>query len=422
VRAEREALAARYRQVRARTEALIEPLTPEDCGLQSMPDASPAKWHLAHTTWFFETFVLAVHQPGFEAFHPTFGYLFNSYYEAAGPRHARPRRGLLSRPTLDEVRAYRRAVDARTLDLLGSAAGTAGAEVEARVQLGLHHEEQHQELLLMDIKHAFSQSPLYPAYHPAPPQRRAGRGDVPPAGWVELEGGLVELGHDGRGFAFDNEGPRHPVYLAPYRLADRLVTNGEWLAFIADGGYRTPALWLSDGWAWVQAVGIEAPLYWVEQGGLHQEFTLAGLRPLQLDVPVVHVSLYEADAYARWAGARLPTEAEWEHAAQDAPRTGNTLDSGRLHPAPAPAPDGRLRQVYGDAWTLTASAYGPYPGFRPSRGALGEYNGKFMCNQGVLRGGSCATPQAHLRVSYRNFFYPHQRWAFQGLRLAEGPG
>ncbi|MCA9549380.1 MAG: ergothioneine biosynthesis protein EgtB [Myxococcales bacterium] len=422
VSAEAAELAARFRRVRAQTEALIEPLTPEDCQLQSMPDVSPPKWHLAHTTWFFETFVLAPFQPAFAPFHPRFGYLFNSYYEAAGPRHARPRRGLLSRPTLGEVLEYRRAIDARTLDLLGSVEGAHRAEVERRVQLGLHHEQQHQELLLMDIKHAFFQNPLFPAYRPRAPEPAAAPS---PQGWVEVEGGLVEIGHAGEGFSFDNETPRHRVFLEPFELADRLVTNAEWQAFIADGGYQDPKYWLSDGWHWVNTEGVRAPLYWVEQDGLQssaagfEEFTLGGLLPLEPDAPVVHVSLYEADAFARWAGARLPTEAEWEHAARGAPVEGNTLDTGRLHPAPATGEG--LRQIYGDAWTLTQSAYAAYPGFEPAAGALGEYNGKFMCNQVVLRGGACVTPGDHLRVSYRNFFYPHQRWPFQGLRLARTP-
>lgn len=418
---DRAGLTQLYEQVRARTEALVEPLSAEDQVIQSMPDVSPSKWHLAHTTWFFETFLLEPFWPSYTSFDPHFGFLFNSYYEAVGPRHARPRRGLLSRPSLERVREYRRAVDGRMRELLGSVDEGALEEVARRVELGLNHEEQHQELLLMDIKHVLAQNPTRPVYRPRPTTSGAARVEGAP-GWLGFDGGLVEVGFEGDGFCFDNETPRHRVFLEPFALADRVVTNREWLTFVEDGGYRDHACWLSDGWAWVQAEGVEAPLYWLREDGEFLEHTLAGTTPLELDAPVVHVSYYEADAYARWAGARLPTEAEWEHAATRAasPRAeGQFLESGRLHPAPVSGEDGGLRGALGDVWEWTSSAYAPYPGFRPLPGALGEYNGKFMCNQQVLRGGSCVTPRAHARLSYRNFFYPHQRWAFKGLRLAQ---
>ncbi|HEY8617635.1 ergothioneine biosynthesis protein EgtB [Phenylobacterium sp.] len=406
--------AARYRVVRHATEALTRSLTAEDQLAQSMPDASPTKWHLAHTSWFFETFLLGPHLPGYRPFDPRFGFLFNSYYEALGPRQPRPQRGLLTRPSLADVIAYRAHVDAGMEHLL--AGERAGArEVEALLALGLAHEEQHQELILMDILHLFACSPLKPAY--APPRRTAD-GPAAPLGFVDLPGGLVEIGHDGEGFAFDNEGPRHKVWLEPFRLADRLVTNGEWLAFMGDGGYRRSELWLSEGWARAQAEGWEAPLYWEPAGEAWHVMTLHGLRPLDPALPVSHVSLYEAEAYATWAGARLPTEAEWEHAAGRATADGAFLGDGRLAPAPA-QPGPGLKQMFGDLWEWTRSAYAPYPGFRPAPGAVGEYNGKFMASQFVLRGGACVTPAGHVRPSYRNFFYPHQRWMFSGVRLAK---
>jgi ergothioneine biosynthesis protein EgtB len=411
-----------YRAVRGLTERLCAPLGPEDYVVQSMPDASPAKWHLAHTTWFFGTFILAAFDPGHEPFHPHYGYLFNSYYNALGDRLPRPRRGLLTRPTVEEVYRYRAHVDARMERLLEDADEARLRGLGPLVELGLNHEQQHQELLLTDLKHAFACNPLRPAYRdrPAPPASTRGAG-VPPA-WVDYPEGLREMGHDGNGFAFDNEGPRHRVFLEGFRLAARLVTNREYRAFVEDGGYRRPDLWLSDGWAARQAQSWEAPLYWERDGDDWRQFTLEGLQPLCDDEPVCHVSYYEADAFARWAGSRLPTEAEWEVVARDMPVDGNLLDDERFQPAPASAvAAGRPVQLYGDVWEWTASPYVAYPGYRPAAGALGEYNGKFMCNQLVLRGGSCVTPRSHLRPTYRNFFPPDARWQFSGFRLAKDP-
>jgi ergothioneine biosynthesis protein EgtB len=419
----------RYRQIRARTVALAAPLTPEDAVVQSMPDVSPTKWHLAHTTWFFETFLLRPHARDYLELHPHYGYLFNSYYEAVGPRHERRARGLLTRPTLEEVRRYREHVDRHVVELLESLhPEQADLPILAPVlELGLQHEQQHQELILTDIKHVFAANPMRPAYH-APevrPLRKLGR-----MGWIPHPGGLLPIGHDGEGFSFDNEGPRHQVWLEPFELASRPVTNGEYLAFMDDGGYARPELWLSDGWALVQAQGWTAPLYWERQDGPGRrspertsghwwQMTLSGMRELAYDEPVCHLSFYEADAYARWAGCRLPREEEWEAAAAPLAVEGNFLESDRLHPAP---PRGRtgigLHQMFGDVWEWTASPYVGYPGFQPAVGALGEYNGKFMSNQMVLRGGSCATPATHVRATYRNFFPPSARWQFTGLRLA----
>jgi len=402
----------RYRAVRKASEALTRSLTAEDQLAQSMPDASPTKWHLAHTTWFFETFLLVPRLAGYKPFDPRFGYLFNSYYEALGARQPRPARGLLTRPSLADVIAYRAHVDAGMVRLLAQGAG----DVADLLALGLAHEEQHQELILMDILHLFAQSPLHPTY--APP-RWAPIGQQPSAmGYVDIDGGLVEIGHDGDGFAFDNETPRHRVFLEPYRLADRLVTNGEWQAFMADGGYRRAEFWLSEGWATVQAEGWRAPFYWQEIDGAWMSMTLHGLRPVDPAAPVVHVSYFEADAYASWAGARLPSEAEWEHAAAGRPVSGHFFGGGRINPTVAADGQG-LRQLFGDVWEWTRSAYSPYPGFRPAAGAVGEYNGKFMAGQFVLRGGACVTPPGHVRATYRNFFYPHQRWMFSGVRLAK---
>jgi ergothioneine biosynthesis protein EgtB len=412
-------MASRYADVRAQTEALAAPLTPEDQVIQSMEDASPVKWHRAHTTWFFETFVLLPNLPGYEPVDPAYAYLYNSYYEAAGPRHPRPRRGMVTRPPVEAIADYRRAVDRSMGRLMELADDDMWAEVAPLIELGLHHEQQHQELLLTDLLHAFSWNPVKPAYQPfrpAPAAASAARG------WVEMPAGLYEIGHAGDGFAFDHEGPRHKVWLEAFRLANRPVTNADWLAFMADGGYERPELWLSDGWATVQLEHWSAPLYWAERDDGWHAFTLAGMQPIDPDAPVAHVSYFEADAFARWAGARLPTEAEWEVAAGDPPARANTLGSGLLRPAPAGAAaphDGRPAQAYGDVWEWTASAYSAYPGFRPAAGAVGEYNGKFMCGQFVLRGGSCVTPEGHVRREYRNFFYPHQRWQVTGLRLAE---
>jgi ergothioneine biosynthesis protein EgtB len=405
-------LLSAYRRVRALSESLAAPLTPEDCVVQSMSDASPVKWHLAHTTWFFETFVLASFVPGFRPYNPALGYLFNSYYNAVGDRHPRPQRGLLTRPTLDEVLLFRARVDAQMAGLIGAGPS---AEVAGLVTLGLNHEQQHQELILTDVKHALSCNPLRPAYRtdglpPAP------AGEIPPLRWIDYPGGTVVVGHDGKGFAFDNEGPRHPTLLQPFRLASRPATNHEYLTFMADGGYRRPELWLSDGWAACRERHWEAPLYWSLEGGIWLHFTLDGTAPVAPADPVCHVSFYEADAFARWAGARLPTEAEWESVAVSQPVAGNLLDSNRLRPASARAGDGPA-QLFGDVWEWTASPYVAYPGYRPAAGALGEYNGKFMCNQMVLRGGSCVTPDDHVRATYRNFFPPDARWQFTGLRL-----
>jgi ergothioneine biosynthesis protein EgtB len=405
------AIAARLAAVRRRSAALAAPLSPEDAMVQSMADASPAKWHLGHTTWFLETFVLARAERAFRPFHPKYAYLFNSYYEAAGPRQPRPARGLLSRPPLEEVLRYRAEVDGRV-----AAAFEAGLapELVDVVELGIAHEEQHQELLLTDVKHAFASSPLRPAYGPVPAPPR---GPAAPLAFVPREGGAAEVGAPPSGFAFDNERPRHRTLLEPHALASRPATCGEWLAFMADGGYRRPELWLSDGWDAVRQQAWEAPLYWERDGAGWAAYTLGGMRAVAEAEPVQHVSLYEADAFARWAGARLPTEEEWEAAAAGAPAGGTFADSGRLHPDAAPARAGPV-QLLGDVWEWTRSAYGPYPGFRPLAGALGEYNGKFMVSQLVLRGGSCLTPAGHVRPSYRNFFHPGARWQASGVRLA----
>ena len=405
-----DALAQRFESVRALSIDLAAPLSDADATVQSMPDASPAKWHLAHTTWFFETFVLRDHLPGYRPHDGRWPFLFNSYYEAEGARHARDARGLITRPTLDEVRAYRAHVDAA----LGAAMPDLSAQARALVELGCRHEQQHQELLQTDILHLLSRNPLEPALWPAAPKTPVAMPG--PVGWIAGREGAVEIGHGGLGFAFDCEGPRHTAWLSPHVVADRTVTNQEWFAFIEDGGYREPRHWLSEGWAWVRGEGIEAPLYWEKRDGVWTRFGLDGRRALDPAAPVTHVSLYEADAYATWAGARLPTEAEWEAAAAaHDPDGGNQLDrAGPVEPRPSPGGPA----FFGDVWEWTGSAFRPYPGFRAVEGAVGEYNGKFMSGQFVLRGGSCAMPRGHVSASYRNFFAPHQRWQFTGVRLA----
>ena len=418
-----DALAHRFAQVRAQTVALAAPLSEADAQAQSMPDASPAKWHLAHVTWFFETFVLERFERDFRPHHPAFRVLFNSYYLGVGEQHPRPQRGLVTRPSLREVLGYRAAVDQRVQALLG---GALDAVRDALIELGLQHEQQHQELLLTDVLHLLSCNPLAPVYRPHWPLAT-----VSPVAldWVAHEGGLVEIGHDGQGFAFDNEGPRHAAFLQPYALANRLTTHGEWADFIADGGYRDPRWWLAAGWDWVCAQGITAPLYWQHdaQSGWHT-FTLHGRVKVTPHTPITHISLFEADAYARWSAAqqraplRLPTEAEWEHAAaplaEASIASGNFVDTQALHPLPLARAQGGVMQMFGDVWEWTRSTYLPYPGFRACQGAVGEYNGKFMIDQTVLRGGSCATPRSHIRASYRNFFPATARWQFNGLRLA----
>lgn len=403
-----------YRTIRHATETLCEPLEIEDYGVQSMPDASPVKWHLAHTLWFYETFLLQPHLAGYQPFHPQFGFLFNSYYEALGSRWPRAERGLMVRPTVAEVFRYRAHVDEHMDQFLSA---LDDPQLAANLVLGLHHEQQHQELIVTDLKHAWAGNPLAPAYRPVPPKS----GTTPSLGWHEHSGGLVQQGHDGPGFAFDNESPRHPIYLQPFRLASRLVRNGEYREFILDGGYDRPELWLSDGWAVRKSRDWTRPLYWVKDQDEWALVTLAGQRRLEPEEPVCHVSYYEADAFARWSGARLPTEGEWEAAAADLPVAGHFLEAGRFHPASGCAADDRgpLHQMFGDVWQWTASPYVAYPGYRPSEGALGEYNGKFMCNQFVLRGASCATPRSHARRTYRNFFPPDARWQFTGIRLAK---
>lgn len=405
-------IAGRYSAIRDRSRDLARPLNAEDQCIQSMPDTSPTKWHLAHTTWFFETFILKAFADGYAEFNPNYNYLFNSYYEQIGARHARPERGMLTRPPLADIHAYRDHVDTAMKAFLETGPTD---DVLGLIALGLNHEQQHQELLLTDIKHALSANPLFPAYHPPRPMDAT---RIRECGWVEHPGGLVEIGHDGNGFAFDCEGPRHKAWLEPFRLANHPVSNGEYIRFIEDGGYTTAELWLADGWTMCQEQGWTAPLYWHgNEDGDWRIFTLSGLRPVDPDAPVCHVSYFEADAFARWAGARLPREAEWEAVAAAQPVVGHFADAGIFHPMPA-VNEGHA-QMFGDVWEWTQSAYAAYPGYQPAEGAVGEYNGKFMSGQMVLRGGSCVTPEDHTRASYRNFFHPSARWQFSGIRLAK---
>ena len=417
-------LIERYRKVRDFTARLCRNLQPEDYVVQSMPDVSPTKWHLAHTSWFFETFVVKVWMPRYRSEVPQYAYLFNSYYNAAGDMHRRDLRGLISRPTVAETYRFRESIDECVTKLLEEANEALLAEIEPILILGLHHEQQHQELLVTDIKHVFAQNPLYPVFAESAASERAD--GVAPQRFVEFDEATVEIGHDGDGFSYDNEGPRHRALVPAFSLSTRLITNGEYLAFMEAGGYTRPEYWLSLGWTTINEQRWRAPLYWVEHDGAWWNFTLSGFRPVDEAEPVTHVSYFEADAYANWDGARLPTEFEWERATAGLPMTGNFVDDERFHPAPANgdgSPPGRsgantLQQIYGDAWEWTRSAYLPYPGYRAGPGALGEYNGKFMINQMVLRGGSCATSRDHIRPTYRNFFQPEKRWQFTGIRLA----
>jgi ergothioneine biosynthesis protein EgtB len=424
-----ERLLARFHQVRNFTNALCAGLEPEDYVVQSMSDVSPTKWHLAHTTWFFEMFILKKFVTGYRPEIPEYAYLFNSYYNAAGDMHRRDLRGLISRPTVKEAQRYRESIDLHIDDLFSSADEKLLDEIEPILVLGIHHEQQHQELLITDIKHVFAQNPLYPVFRDGR-ARPPGAPKTPPAGlathpyqFIDFEQTVATIGHEGRGFAYDNEGPRHQALVPAFSLASRPVTSGEYIAFIEDKGYQRPEFWLSLGWITVNEQRWEAPLYWTKRDGTWWNFTLSGFRPVDESEPVTHVSYFEADAYANWTGARLPTEFEWERAALDCPIEGNFVEGQNFHPRSllASEHDQHLHQMFGDVWEWTRSAYSPYPGYRAAPGALGEYNGKFMCNQYVLRGGSCATSLSHIRRTYRNFFQPEKRWQFTGIRLARDP-
>ena len=430
-----EGLLARFHQVRNFTNALCAGLEPEDYVVQSMPDVSPTKWHLAHTTWFFETFILKKFVPGYRPEIPEYAYLFNSYYNAAGDMHRRDLRGLISRPTVTEAQRYRASIDSHIENLLSDADEKLLDDIEPILILGRHHEQQHQELLITDIKHVFAQNPLYPVFRGR--KKTEGQSSATPGSqsspphFVDFEEATVAIGYDGRGFAYDNEGPRHQALVPAFSLASRPVTNEEYMAFIEDNGYRRPEFWLSLGWMTVNEQRWQAPLYWTEQDGAWWHFTLSGFRPIDWSEPVTHVSYFEADAFANWAGTRLPTEFEWERAALDCPIEGNFVEDELFHPAPTAVASAvsavkitqneNLHQMFGDVWEWMRSAYSPYPGYRAAPGALGEYNGKFMCNQYVLRGGSCATSRSHIRRTYRNFFQPEKRWQFTGIRLARDP-
>ena len=413
-------LRARFHEVRRFSERLCETLQPEDCVVQSMPDVSPTKWHLAHTSWFFETFILKVWMPEYQPEIPEYAYLFNSYYNAAGDMHRRDLRGLISRPTLAETFRFRHSVDQQIEALLGRADDELLADLEPVFVIGLNHEQQHQELLLTDIKHVFAQNPLHPVYRER--HQLMETRNIAPAQFLDFEEAIVEIGYDGRGFSYDNEGPRHRALVPAFSLANRPVTNGEFLEFIEEGGYRRAEFWLSLGWTTLNEQRWEAPLYWSKRDGTWWNFTLSGMRPVDETEPVTHVSHFEADAFANWKGARLPTEFEWERAAAGLPIDGNFVEAERYQPAPVAAQaDAKLSQMFGDVWQWTRSAYLPYPGYRAAPGALGEYNGKFMSNQMVLRGASCATARTHSRFTYRNFFQPEKRWQFTGIRLARDP-
>jgi ergothioneine biosynthesis protein EgtB len=423
-----ERLLARFHQIRDFTNSLCTGLEPEDYVVQSMPDVSPTKWHLAHTTWFFETFILKKFVRGYQSEIPEYAYLFNSYYNAAGDMHRRDLRGLISRPTVREAQRYRASIDSHIDDLLSDADDQLLDEIEPILVLGIHHEQQHQELLITDIKHVFAQNPLYPVFREGRPRHSVRAGErtateCRPYQFIYFDEALVHIGNDGRGFGYDNEGPRHQALVPAFSLASRPVTNGEYLAFIEDNGYTRPEFWLSLGWMTVNEQRWQAPLYWTQRDGVWWNFTLSGFRPVDKSEPVTHVSYFEADAYANWAGARLPTEFEWERAASDFPVEGNFVEEESFHPhALSNSDENRnLHQMFGDVWEWTRSAYSPYPGYRAAPGALGEYNGKFMCNQYVLRGGSCATSRSHIRRTYRNFFPPEKRWQFTGIRLAQDP-
>lgn len=415
-----QCLIEKFRRVRDFSTHLCRDLEPEDYVVQSMPDVSPTKWHLAHTSWFFETFVVKVWMQRYRSEVPQYAYLFNSYYNAAGDMHRRDLRGLISRPTVAETYRFRESIDKCVIALIEEAGDELFPEIERVVTLGLHHEQQHQELLITDIKHVFSQNPLYPVFHALETEEETGK--VAPQHFAEFDEATALIGHDGIGFSYDNEGPRHRALVPPFSLSNRLITNGEYLAFMEAGGYTRPEFWLSLGWTTVNEQRWRAPLYWVQRDGGWWNFTLSAFRPVSESEPVTHVSYFEADAYANWDGARLPTEFEWEYAASELPIEGNFVGSQRFHPAPAASDDEGLLQMFGDVWEWTRSAYLPYPGYRAGPGALGEYNGKFMCNQMVLRGGSCATSRDHLRPTYRNFFQPEKRWQFTGIRLARDRG
>ena len=412
-----EDLMERYKNVRQQTEYICKPLEPEDYVIQTMANVSPAKWHLAHTSWFFETFLLSEFVPGYVTMHPKYAYLFNSYYVQAGERHCRPKRGLISRPTVAEVYEYRAYIDDQMASLMRHPPKANRERIADIIEIGLNHEQQHQELMLTDIKHVFSMNPLYPAYQE---RKVANVGQIPGLSWVKFDGGLVETGATGDTFCFDNELPRHKVYLESFQLADRLVTNAEYLEFMQDGGYDNPVLWLSDGYSAREQQNWESPYYWEKRDDEWWMITLQGPRKVNPAEPVCHLSHYEADAFARWSGARLPTESEWEMASTTTDSNGNFVETENYHPAPLMDNAGsNLQQMFGDVWEWTSSAYLPYPGYKTLPGALGEYNGKFMANQMVLKGGSCATPVSHIRSTYRNFFHPDSRWQFTGLRLAK---